>query len=95
VLVLERPDAIFPAEPRKESAFIERRLRIQIELSGPPSRGSVFKLGPKGVKVIAGALSPEGRKILNLKISRFFEIVVLRDYVRTLLARDAWSHKGE
>jgi hypothetical protein len=34
-------------------------------------------------------------KVLNLKTSRLFEIVVVRDNVRTLLASDHRSDKGE
>jgi hypothetical protein len=47
------------------------------------------------VKIVAAALGPERGNVLNLKISRFFEIMVVCDKVWTLLASNRWSDKGE
>jgi hypothetical protein len=40
------------------------------------------------VKIVSGPLSPESGKIFDFKISGFFQVVVVSDDVRFLLALD-------
>jgi hypothetical protein len=40
------------------------------------------------MKIVASSLSAESGEIFNFKVSRFFQIVVVRDDVRVLLAPD-------
>lgn len=86
VLALEQAEAIFQPEPRENGAVAERALSVQVELSRPPGRGSVFQLEPIGQEVSAFAL---GRKIgegCDLETAGFLKIVVVGNKVRALLS---------
>ena len=96
VLVLERADSILPAIACEQGAFAKRGLAFDVHLRGPPCLHSVFELHPKGMKVVACALRPERRKVLDVEISRLFKIMVVSDYVRTLLAtKRTGTNKGD
>src|SRR3981081_2122647 len=56
VFVLQKPEAILPAEAREHRAVVESSLAVQVELRGPPSGCAVFKLGPERVKAVADSL---------------------------------------
>src|SRR6185437_12090235 len=87
MLALQRTKAILPAKTGEESAVIEGGLPVEIEFRRPPGRGAVLELHPISMKVVAAALRPEGRKILDIQTSGFFEIVIVSDDVRTLLGK--------
>ena len=82
---LEGAETVFPTIAGEERAVVERGLSVQIELGGPPCRGAVLELDPVGMEIIAPALRPEGREIFYLKVSGLFEMVIVRDDIRTLL----------
>jgi len=52
VFVLQKPEAILPAEACEHRAVVESSLAVQVELRGPPSGGAVFKLGPEAWKLL-------------------------------------------
>src|SRR6202165_6215967 len=54
VFVLQKPEAILPAEARENRAVVESSLAVQVELRCPPSGGAVFKLGPEGGEGVDG-----------------------------------------
>jgi len=56
----KRAKAILQPESSEESTFVEGRLPIEVQLSGPPGRGTVLELGPECMKIVAGALRGEG-----------------------------------
>src|SRR5579863_3553993 len=85
MLELKWTNAVLPTKAGENSAVIEGRLPIEIELSRPPGRGSIFKLCPKGIKIIAATLCAKGRKIFHLQAAGFFEIVIVSNDVRTFL----------
>src|SRR6266849_331851 len=96
VFALQRPDAILPAETCEHGAVVEGGLAVQVQLRGPPSGRAVLKLGPIGVEIVPTSLGAEGGVILDLKVARLFEIVVISDKVRVLLTQGSrWRENGE
>ena len=85
VLVLERPNAIFPAKAGKEAAIVKSSLSVEIELGRIPCRDTVFELDPVGMKVVAGPLCPKCGEVLDLEMPRFFEVMVVSHDVGVLL----------
>jgi hypothetical protein len=71
---------------------MEGRLAVQIKLRRPPRRGAILEFDPIGMKIIAGVLRPEGRKVFDLKVSGLFEVVIVRHDIRALLSE---SLEGE
>ncbi len=95
MLVFQGTETVLPAEPGKDCGIVEGSLAVQIEFCSPPRCGTVFKLHPEGMKVVATVLSAEGGIVFDLKISWFFQIVVVGHYVRILLAPERRSHDGK
>src|ERR1700730_19423191 len=65
-------------------------LSLEVQAEGPPLGGPIFTLCPKGMKVVAGALRTEDRRIIDLKGTAIFEVVIIGDDIGSLLsvARD-------
>src|SRR6266404_9227701 len=76
VFVLKRTKTVFPAYAGEECAVAKSGLAIQVKFGGPPSCSSVLKFSPERMKVIAGMLGPESRKVFDLKIAGLFQIVI-------------------
>jgi hypothetical protein len=87
VFVLQKPEAILPAEARENRTVVESSLTVQVELRCPPSGCAVFKLGPERVKVVADSLGAVCGEILDFEIAGLFEIVIIGDKVRALLGK--------
>jgi hypothetical protein len=87
VFVLQKPEAILPAEAREHRAVVESSLAVQVELRGPPSGCAVFKLGPERVKAVADSLGAVCGEILDFEVAGLFEIVIIGDKVRALLGK--------
>jgi len=87
VFVLQKAEAILPAEAREHRAVVESSLAVQVELRGPPSGGAVFKLGPERVKAVADSLGAVCGEILDFEVAGLFEIVIIGDKVRALLGK--------
>src|SRR5215472_2072413 len=85
VLMLEGTKSILKAYSSEHGAVVKGGLALEINLGGPPAGNAVFELGPERMKVVALALRPEKREILNLQIARLLQIMVVGNDVRALL----------
>ncbi len=93
MLMFERTKPIFPAEPGKKRAVVKGGLAIEIKLRCPPRSSAVLQLNPRSVKVIPAMLGAESRKVFDLQIARFFEVMVVGDKVGAFLAPGARGKK--
>src|SRR5712691_2722812 len=93
VFALQRPQAVLPAKAREDRAVVECGLSIEVQLGSPPGGGTVFKLGPEGVEVVARALGAERREVLYFKAAGFFEIVIIGNEIGPFLSQSRRSRK--
>src|SRR5437016_2406435 len=91
VFALQRPEAILPAETGEHRAVVEGGLAIQVELCGPPGGRPVLKLGPVGMEVVAGPLGANSGEILDLKVARLLQIVIIDNKIRVFLGKGKGS----
>src|SRR5258705_11369414 len=85
--MFQHAKAVLPLETGVRGAVMERGLRIQVELRGPPRIHTVFQLRPVRMKVVSRALRTEGRKIFDLEVSRFLKVVIVGNEVGIFLGR--------
>ena len=94
VLALEDAEAIFHPEPGENGAVAERALSVQVELSRPPGRCSVFQLEPIGHEVSASALCRKIGERFDLEAARFLKIVVVGHKVWAFLSISGHDEAG-
>src|SRR5205823_8346289 len=83
MLALQKTEAVLPSIPRKQSAVVTGRLTVQIDLRGPPSFQTVFKLAHAAPESIAPIGISRHAFRGEFEVAGFFHLMGVGDEKRT------------